>query len=74
MYWDIATERELTAPARRILVISSPGHFNVDAPTMRAIVLMGSATVRNAGSSRSRAPARTATRPSTTTLSSCRCG
>ena len=48
MYWDIATERELTAPARRILVISSPGHFNVDAPTMRAIVLMGSATVRNA--------------------------
>ncbi|MGI8411621.1 MAG: metallophosphoesterase [Solirubrobacteraceae bacterium] len=48
MYWDLATARKLTAPARRILVISSPGHFNVDAPTMRAIMLIGSPTARNA--------------------------
>jgi 3',5'-cyclic AMP phosphodiesterase CpdA len=48
MYWDLATERDLTAPARRILVISSPGHFDVDTPTMRAIMLVGSPTARNA--------------------------
>ncbi|MGO9956184.1 MAG: metallophosphoesterase family protein [Solirubrobacteraceae bacterium] len=48
MYWDLATERGLTAPARRILVISSPGQFNVDTPTMRAIMLLGSPSARNA--------------------------
>jgi 3',5'-cyclic AMP phosphodiesterase CpdA len=48
MYWDIATEGELTAPVRRILVISSPGHFDVNDPTMRAIMLTGPATARNA--------------------------
>jgi 3',5'-cyclic AMP phosphodiesterase CpdA len=48
MYWDIATQPDLTAPARRILVVSSPGHFDVDTPTMRAVMLAGAPTARNA--------------------------
>jgi 3',5'-cyclic AMP phosphodiesterase CpdA len=49
MYWDLAAEADddLNAPRRRVLVISSPGHFNVDTPAMRAIMLEGTSAARN---------------------------
>ncbi len=47
MYWDVAGERDLSTELRRILVISSPGHFAVDSPVMRAIMLKGSSRARN---------------------------
>jgi 3',5'-cyclic AMP phosphodiesterase CpdA len=50
MYWDLATAdtSDLNAPQRRVLVISSPGHFDVNTPAMRAIILSGAPEGRNA--------------------------
>lgn len=47
IYWDLTRERELTMEPSRTLVISSPGHFEVGAPVMRAIVPTGSPRARN---------------------------
>jgi Calcineurin-like phosphoesterase len=50
LYWhSVGSDNEdLGAPPHRMLVISSPGRFDVNAPTMRAIMLNGTALARNA--------------------------
>jgi len=47
IYWDVVGEGGPNGPQRRILVISSPGHFDVGTPVMRAIFLEGSRSARN---------------------------
>jgi hypothetical protein len=48
MYWDnFSDPNELDCPESRMLVISSPGHFGIGEPTMRAIMLDGPTTARN---------------------------
>lgn len=49
VYWDALSlaQGDLSAQLRQILVISSPGHFNVNEPVMRAIELLESSSARN---------------------------
>ena len=49
LYWDTLStgDGDLDAPLHRSLVVSSPGHFDVGAPTMRAIMLKGPSSARN---------------------------
>ena len=48
-YWDLigAPARNLGDPVQRMLVISSPGHFDLGAPVMRALQLMGTPAARS---------------------------
>ena len=50
LYWHSvgSDDDDLSAPPHRMLVVSSPGHFENKAPTMRAIVLEQSPRARNA--------------------------
>ncbi|MGA2163944.1 MAG: metallophosphoesterase [Solirubrobacteraceae bacterium] len=50
LYWDTigSGDSALDGPLHRILVVSSPGRFDVGAPTMRAIMLEGPSSARNA--------------------------
>jgi 3',5'-cyclic AMP phosphodiesterase CpdA len=50
MYWDLVAPAGggVALPTRRILVISSPGHFDVNTPVMRAVQIEGSPAARNA--------------------------
>jgi hypothetical protein len=49
LYWDyVRLESDpIEAPSRRMLVIASPGHFDVGQPAMRALMLEGNARARN---------------------------
>jgi predicted MPP superfamily phosphohydrolase len=49
LYWDLPSthSEDLRAPVRRMLVIASPGHFDVGTPTMRALFLDGNGRARN---------------------------
>ncbi|HEX4033586.1 MAG TPA: metallophosphoesterase [Solirubrobacteraceae bacterium] len=48
-YWDLvaAPAGKLADAAQRVLVISSPGHFEVGAPVMRALQLTGTRAARS---------------------------
>jgi 3',5'-cyclic AMP phosphodiesterase CpdA len=50
LYWHSvgSDDDDLAAPPHRMLVVSSPGRFDVKAPTMRAIMLEASPRARNA--------------------------
>lgn len=50
IYWDLVAlpDGDVVLPTRRILVVSSPGHFDVDTPVMRAVAIDGSSGARNA--------------------------
>lgn len=49
LYWELPSPHssDLSVPARRMLVIASPGHFDDGAPTMRALFLEGNRRGRN---------------------------
>ncbi|MDB5862099.1 MAG: hypothetical protein JWQ76_5788 [Ramlibacter sp.] len=49
LYWDVvgAPEGSLDTSLQRMLVISSPGHFRVNAPVMRALHLTGTPRARS---------------------------
>lgn len=49
IYWDAVPpeDHSLDGPLQRTLVIASPGHFDVNAPALRALVLEGPSAARN---------------------------
>jgi 3',5'-cyclic AMP phosphodiesterase CpdA len=48
LYWhSVGCDDDLAAPPHRMMVVSSPGRFEVKAPTMRAIMLGASPRARN---------------------------